>query len=57
MEFNINCVVGSAVDEPLTTANPINTPRQHNRQCICKGESIFINKQNTHLISISSVYM
>ncbi|TDH11578.1 hypothetical protein EPR50_G00062360 [Perca flavescens] len=28
----------SAVGEPLTTANPINIPKQHNRPCTCKGK-------------------
>ncbi|KAM8734993.1 uncharacterized protein AB9X84_023615 [Acanthopagrus schlegelii] len=28
----------SDTGKPLTTANPINTPRKHNRSCNCKGK-------------------
>lgn len=42
LKFDINCVVASAVGEPLTTANPTNIPRQHNRPCTFKGESSLI---------------
>ncbi|KAM9353848.1 uncharacterized protein ABDE67_006241 [Symphorus nematophorus] len=28
----------SDVGEPLITANPVNTPRQHNRLCNCTGK-------------------